>query len=65
MKQTIATFLLGMLCLPVFSSIDRHSVISRNNPHVETIDSLSSLTVGNGGFAFKRMIGCPFLVAGN
>jgi len=32
--------------------IDREKVVRRNNPHVTSLDSLSSLTVGNGGFAF-------------
>lgn len=31
--------------------IDRRKVVSRNNPVINTIDSLSSLTVGNGLFA--------------
>ena len=31
--------------------IDRQSVISRNNPHVTALDTLASLSVGNGGFA--------------
>lgn len=33
--------------------IDRHALLERNNPIVESIDSLSTLTVGNGGFAFS------------
>ena len=32
--------------------IDRHSLVSRNNPVITSPDTLSSLTVGNGGFAF-------------
>ena len=32
-------------------SIDRHAVVERNNPHVVAMDTLSSLSVGNGGFA--------------
>ena len=52
MKQTIITFLLFVLCLPANAKIDRQAVINRNNPKVNSIDSLSSLTVGNGGFAF-------------
>ena len=32
-------------------SIDRQAVVERNNPHVTQMDSLSSLSVGNGGFA--------------
>ena len=33
-------------------SINRYDVISRNNPFITQIDSLSSLSVGNGEFAF-------------
>lgn len=32
--------------------IDRLAVVSRNNPHLTAIDTLASLTVGNGGFAY-------------
>ena len=32
--------------------IDRESLVARNNPRVTRIDTLSSLTVGNGEFAF-------------
>jgi len=32
--------------------IDRGSLVARNNPRVTQIDTLSSLTVGNGEFAF-------------
>lgn len=32
--------------------IDRHALLERNSPVVERFDSLESLTVGNGGFAF-------------
>ena len=52
MKQTITTFLLFAFCLSAGAKIDRHSVVRRNNPIVNSIDTLSSLTVGNGGFAF-------------
>ena len=34
------------------AQIDRYDVVRRNNPTVTVIDSLASLTVGNGGFAF-------------
>ncbi len=33
------------------SSIDRKALVMRNNPKVMKIDSLSSLSIGNGGFA--------------
>lgn len=32
-------------------SIDRKAVVARHNPHITSIDTLGSLTVGNGGFA--------------
>lgn len=36
--------------------IDRHALTERNNPHVTTPDTLASLTVGNGEFAFTADI---------
>ncbi len=32
--------------------IDREALVNRNNPHVTEIDTMASLTVGNGEFAF-------------
>lgn len=32
--------------------IDRRALVERNSPHIERLDTLASLTVGNGGFAF-------------
>lgn len=32
-------------------SINRRAVVARHNPHITSIDTLGSLTVGNGGFA--------------
>ena len=32
-------------------SIDRRPIVERNNPHAEEVDTLASLTVGNGRFA--------------
>jgi len=32
--------------------IDRKALVNRNNPHINAFDSLASLTVGNGEFAF-------------
>src|SRR5574344_886572 len=51
------TILLLSLFIFTFSTghaqkIDRKAVVTRNSPHVTTVDSLSSLTVGNGSFAF-------------
>ncbi len=34
------------------TAIDRHALVSRNNPHVSTINPLYALTLGNGRFAF-------------
>ena len=33
------------------SGIDRDALVARNNPHITAIDTMASLTVGNGGFA--------------
>lgn len=33
-------------------AIDRQALVERNNPHITEIDTLASLTVGNGEFAF-------------
>lgn len=39
--------------LPVVATevIDREALVGRNNPVVQSVDTLSSLSVGNGGFA--------------
>ena len=51
MKQLL---LFITIFLPVvgLAKIDRRQVLTRNNPHVNAIDSLASLSVGNGHFAF-------------
>ncbi len=44
-----------MLALALVScdgAIDREALVRRNNPHVTSIDTLASLSVGNGRFAF-------------
>lgn len=33
-------------------AIDRQALVERNNPHITQMDTLASLTVGNGEFAF-------------
>ncbi|MCM1522586.1 MAG: hypothetical protein NC039_08050 [Muribaculaceae bacterium] len=33
-------------------AIDRKALVERNNPHITQLDTLASLTVGNGEFAF-------------
>jgi hypothetical protein len=59
MKQQI--ILLSILSVFILASchsnnelekIDRHSVVTRNNVLVEGFDSLASLSIGNGEFAF-------------
>ena len=43
----------GMICRPsIAQPIDRVSVVRRHNVQVNKMDSLSSLSVGNGNFAF-------------
>ena len=52
MRKTI--IMLGCCLLSISMAaqqIDRRTVVSRNNPHITTMDTLSSLTVGNGHFA--------------
>src|SRR6188768_4277461 len=54
MKKTIV---IALLCLQLFDNafsqvINRQAVVQRHNVHINKIDSLSSLTVGNGNFAF-------------
>ncbi len=39
-------------CKSESSAIDRVALLERNNPKITEIDTLASLTVGNGGFAF-------------
>ena len=52
MKKSILTLcLLFALGSMAQQPINRQKVVGRNNPHVTTMDSLSSLSVGNGGFA--------------
>ena len=41
-----------ILLLSSFKTIDRKALVARNNPQVNTFDSLASLSVGNGEFAF-------------
>ena len=38
-------------CQSEKTPIDREALLNRNNPHVTSFDTLSSLSVGNGGFA--------------
>lgn len=47
-----ATCLMAACTSPKEAPIDRQALVARNNPHVTAIDSLASLSVGNGEFAF-------------
>ena len=57
MNRTLI-FLLTLVCVVLCSCgddkqpINRYDVVSRNNPTVTQLDSLASLSVGNGEFAF-------------
>ena len=50
-KLILSICLLFALSSMAQQLIDRKKVVERNNPHVTTMDSLNSLSVGNGGFA--------------
>lgn len=54
MNRNTLTILIFLLCSCQLSAqgIDRKAVVTRHNPHVTQVDPLSSLTVGNGSFAF-------------
>ncbi len=43
-------------CSSNSDKIDRYALIARNNPHVTSVDTMASLTVGNGRFAFTADI---------
>ena len=47
----IAVAALTHTAVATAQSIDRRPIVERNNPHTERIDTLASLTVGNGRFA--------------
>ena len=50
--RTFLTLILLFATVSLSAKIDRKAVVSRNNPHVTSIDTLASLSVGNGEFAF-------------
>ncbi len=53
LKLLIVSSTLGLLFHTAFSQkIDRKALVQRHNVSVNTFDSLASLTVGNGSFAF-------------
>lgn len=43
-------------CEEAKAGINREALVTRNNPHLTLADTLASLTVGNGGFAFTADI---------
>ena len=47
-----AAALVTAACAGTAEPVDRPALVSRNNPHITQIDTLASLTVGNGEFAF-------------
>lgn len=52
-KQTILMVAATLLhAVAAIAQIDRESLVRRNNPIVSSMDTLSSLTVGNGSFAY-------------
>ncbi len=46
------TLIAAILLASCNAKIDRHALVSRHNPRITAVDSLSSLSVGNGNFAF-------------
>lgn len=49
-SMVLATLLLFIL--PLHAQIDRHALVTRNNVRLNAVDTLGSLSVGNGEFAF-------------
>lgn len=55
MKQrffTLFALVISSMAIAIAGEIDRQALVGRNNPHVQTMDALSSLSVGNGEFAY-------------
>ena len=53
MKHRILLNSLALILLvSCTEKIDRPALVQRNNPHLTAIDTLASLTVGNGHFAY-------------
>ena len=50
--EALTLFALAACTSPKEKAIDRHALVTRNNPEVTAMDSLSSLSVGNGEFAY-------------
>ena len=50
------TFLAACTVLTAHAAIDRKALVTRNNPIVTSVDTMASLSVGNGGFAITTDI---------
>lgn len=50
--KRLMLFVMLFICTTVFAQIDREALVTRHTVIVKKIDSLSSLSVGNGRFAF-------------
>lgn len=50
--KKLLTIILLLASLTLQAKIDRYALVQRNNPHITQIDTLASLSVGNGEFAF-------------
>ncbi|WP_288318203.1 hypothetical protein [Xylanibacter caecicola] len=53
---TLAVIIRAAVPNAAHGAIDRHALVSRNCPHITAADSLGSLSVGNGEFAFTADI---------
>lgn len=51
MKKIFVLLVLTVFGYSLFAQIDRHAVVSRHNVALAAVDTLGSLTVGNGRFA--------------
>lgn len=51
MKKVFLSIALALATMVMAQQIDRREVVTRNNPKVTAVDSLGSLSVGNGHFA--------------
>ncbi|MFP9114552.1 hypothetical protein ACLI1A_11455 [Flavobacterium sp. RHBU_3] len=48
----ISLLAISLPCVAQKAKIDRHALVERNSPHIQQFDKHSSLTVGNGNFAY-------------
>ena len=52
MKKSSILLAIALAAASCSTKIDRAALVERNNPHIAAIDTLASLSVGNGRFAF-------------